>query len=121
VRIARPERRDTALFDVPLSSGSLATSGASERDGAVGGVRLRHILDPRTGLASAFTGSVVVWHERALVADILSTALHVMGERDGIAFADARGLAIAYLVPDVGAGIRVSRSRRFSARFPGVH
>ena len=47
-----------------------------------------------------FGGSVTVWHRRALVADILSTALFVMGPDEGLRWAEARGLAACYLVPD---------------------
>ncbi len=48
----------------------------------------------------AFDGSVTVWHRRALVADILSTALFVMGPDEGLRWAEARGIAACYLVPD---------------------
>jgi thiamine biosynthesis lipoprotein len=99
VAIADPRDRGRALFDVRLTDGSLATSGASERDLTVGPTRIGHILDPRTGSPAAFDGSVAVWHQSALTADMLSTALYVMGPADGLAWARKRNLAVCYLVP----------------------
>lgn len=98
VSIAHPRHREKPLLNVRLVSGSLATSGGSERDLKVSGQKASHILDPRSGRPVNFPGSVSVWHESALIADILSTALYVMGPSDGLAWADARGLAVCYLV-----------------------
>ena len=119
VGIAHPRDRAYALFEVIVTSGSIATTAGSERDQRAHGVRVGHVLDPRTGTPAAFDGSVVVWHERALVADILSTALYVMGPGDGLRWADARGLAACFLVPSAGGTIvHVRPSRAFRAKFP---
>lgn len=117
IDVAHPLHRQRAVLQIALSSGSLATSGGSERDLQVNGVRIGHILDPRTGRAAAFTGSTVVWHERALVADILSTALHVMGPEEGLRWAESRGIAAAYLVADSG-GVRTVATAAFSRLAP---
>jgi thiamine biosynthesis lipoprotein len=106
VSIAHPRVRDQALFDVVLREGSLATSGGSERDRPVAGVRVGHILDPRSGYPAPFDGSVVVYHHSALTADALSTALYVMGPEQGLPWAESRGLAACFLAPD---GARVRR------------
>jgi thiamine biosynthesis lipoprotein len=99
VDVAHPLDRVRAVMQVQMRSGSLATSGGSERDTFVGSTRIGHILDPRSGRPAGFNGSVVVWHERGLVADILSTALYVMGPEEGLAWAERRGVAAAYLMP----------------------
>jgi thiamine biosynthesis lipoprotein len=106
VSIAHPRVRDEVLFDVVLHEGSLSTSGGSERDQVVAGVRVGHILDPRSGHPAPFDGSVVVYHRSALTADALSTALYVMGPQHGLPWAESRGIAACYLVPD---GTRVRR------------
>lgn len=111
VLVADPSRRTRPALRVPLASGSLATSGRSERDLRVGSRRVGHILDPHTGTPARFTGAVSVWHERALVADALSTALFVMGPARGIGWADERRIAACYLEP----GGRVRPSRAFRA------
>jgi thiamine biosynthesis lipoprotein len=102
-----------AIAHPRLTGGSISTSAGSERDLDVNGVRVGHILDPRTGTPAPFLGSVTVWHRRGLVADILSTALYVMGPEDGLRWAEDRGVAAAYLIPDA-AGVRVLTTRAFS-------
>ena len=119
VPVAHPAERETPFLTVQLASGSLSTSGGSERDLRVGDTRVGHILDPRTGNPAPFTGAVVAWHERALVADILSTALYVMGPEHGLSWAGARGIAAAYLIPSEGA-VRVAATPEFTARLRPV-
>ena len=100
VAIAHPERRGVPVAELRLSAGSLATSGGSERNLALdNGGRIGHILDPRTGEPVGRRGSVVVWHQDAFAADVLSTALYVMGSRAGLAWATERGIAACFLLP----------------------
>ena len=100
VDVAHPRARDKAYVHVSLRDGSLSTSGGSERDLVVRGKRIAHHLDPRTGLPAAYTGSVSVWHRSGLAADALTTALYVMGSEEGLPWAEARGIAAVFLVPD---------------------
>jgi thiamine biosynthesis lipoprotein len=113
VALAHPRDRQRALFEVSLREGSLSTSGGSERDSDVNGRRIGHILDPRSGRPAAFDGSVVVWHRDALVADILSTALYVMGPRDGLGFSARQGIAACFFVPEQNGGVRTLMSPAF--------
>ena len=78
----------------------------------VSGTRVGHIFDPRTGRPATFAGSVTVWHERALAADILSTALYVMGPDIGLRWAEGQGLAACYLIPE-GASLRMAATAAF--------
>jgi thiamine biosynthesis lipoprotein len=112
VAIADPRARDRAAVHVRLTTGSLSTSAGSERDLSVNGVRIAHHLDPRTGRPATFDGSVTVWHERGVVADMLSTALYVMGPEAGLPWAETRGLAACYLTID-GGSIRIEATRAF--------
>ncbi len=120
VAIAHPVRRNEAALEVTLSEGSLATSAGSERDLTLpDGTRIGHILDPRTGRPAPAPQpfSVSVWHERALDADILSTALYVMGPADGIAWAEAQGIAACFLVAGAADRVTVRATSAFDARF----
>ena len=118
VALAHPRRRDAAALRLRLTAGSLATSGGSVRDTATGDQTIGHILDPRTGRPVSRGWSVTVWHARALVADILSTALYVMGIDDGLAWAEARGLAACFLVPGPDAGpVTIRATTAFQQRF----
>lgn len=107
VDVAHPERRDRSAITLELNSGSLSTTGNSEQPG--------HVLDSRTGLPIEFPGSVVVWHERGLVADIVSTALFVMGPDRGIEWAESRGLAACFLIPENG-NVRLRPTSEFSRK-----
>lgn len=120
VQIAHPLDRERAVMQVELRSGSLSTSGGSERDVYVGDVRVGHIIDPRTGAPAPFAGSVVVWHERALVADILSTALYVMGPEEGVPWAEARGLTAAFLMVGSGGSIQTAATSRWAEMRPAL-
>jgi thiamine biosynthesis lipoprotein len=113
IDIAHPVHRDQGVMRLRLRSGSISTSGNSERAVHADGVRIGHILDPRTGAPASFAGSVVVWHERDLVADILSTALFVMGPEAGLEWAEAHGIAVCYLIPD-GNGVKTRMSQEFN-------
>ena len=99
IAIAHPVRRTETAFDLSLTAGSVAVSGGSERDRWVDGEPIGHIVDPRTGRPVNRDASVVVWHSRALVADMLTTALYVMGVDEGLRWAESKGLAACFLLP----------------------
>lgn len=123
VAIAHPARRHQAALALTLTTGSLATSAASERSRVVDGRPVAHILDPRTGQPIHRPESVTVWHEDPLAADVLSTALYVMGADEGLDHAERHGLAALFLVPDSGrdaAPVTIRASRMFETRFPAV-
>lgn len=90
VAVAHPQRREEVVARIELRSGSVATSGNSERSLTVGGVALGHLLDPSTGRPAADWGSVTVLSEDAVAADCLATALYVMGPERGLRWASAR-------------------------------
>ncbi len=97
-------------------------SGGSERDRWVDGVRVGHIVDPRVGRPVDSTSSVIVWHRQALVADMLSTALYVMGEDAGLVWAARHDVAACFISPPrVGASpdgdVTLRASRAFRRQF----
>lgn len=118
-RLADPRDRTRSIMTVQLRSGSLSTSAGSERDIRLRGARIGHILDPRTGLPAPYEGAVVVWHERGLIADILSTALYVMGPEEGVKWAESHGIAAAYLIPD-GNGVTPVSTTAFTRLEPAI-
>ena len=127
VTIAHPERREVPVVELRLTAGSLAVSGGSERDRRVEGRTIGHIVDPRTGQPIARTISVAVWHERAMAADVLATALYVMGEASGHAWAESMNVAACFLIPvdggerDHGAAVTLVATTAFRARFFDSH
>lgn len=84
---------------VALHGLAVATSGDYRNYFHHGPRRVSHTLDPRTGhpIANGVASATVV-APTCMAADALSTALTVMGVDEGLAFADARGIAARYLV-----------------------
>ena len=120
VAVAHPERRREPVVELLLAEGSLATSGGSERDLVLdGGARIGHVVDPRTGRPVRRPASVTVWRRDAFSADVLSTALYVMGPEEGLDWAAARGLAACFIAADPGSGnVTFRATPAFEARFP---
>jgi thiamine biosynthesis lipoprotein len=105
VSIADPRERQLPRLSFRLKNASLSSSGTSERG--------RHILDPRTGEPCPAWGSAAVVAPDALTADVLSTALYVMGPDAGLAWAERQGLAAAFLLNN--------GSIRMTAAFHALH
>jgi len=113
VDVSSPVHREQSYMTVQLTKGSLATSGNSERTNSINAVRVGHILDPRTGRPSKFSGSATVWHQDALYADALSTALHVMGPEKGIEWANRYGVAVCFFSVSESGHVQARQNRFF--------
>ncbi len=85
VSIADPRERRRCAGWIDVEDQSVSTSGDSERFRDVGGRRIGHLLDPRTGRPAPDFGSATAVARTGLVADILSTAFFVLGPREGLA------------------------------------
>lgn len=109
VSLADPKDRQRPRLSFRLRNASVSTSGASERG--------RHILDPRTGQPCEAWGSAVALRPTGLEADIFSTALYVMGPDRGLAWAEAHGVAAAFLLNDG----TVRLTAPFRALYPRTH
>ena len=81
-------KRTSPTQSVIVSNTSVATSGLSERVVVTEQKRLGHILDPRNGQPAIDWGVVTVAAEDPLVADVLSTALFVLGPEQGMQLAE---------------------------------
>lgn len=82
--VAHPTHRDRSVLHLTMTSGSVATSGNSERGIVVRGQSLGHLLDPATGRPARNFGSLTVLAPTGLAADALSTGLYVMGPEKAI-------------------------------------
>ena len=87
VVVAHPARRDRPAATIAGVPGSAATSSQSERRVVVDGAELGHLLDPRTGRPAPAWGSVTVVADDPFAADVLSTALFVLGPDAALAWA----------------------------------
>jgi thiamine biosynthesis lipoprotein len=83
---------------VALHGLAVATSGDYRRFFVDGDVMRSHTIDPRSGRPIDHgLASVSVLHAQCMLADAWSTALMVMGLDDGLAHANARGIAAVFM------------------------
>ncbi len=100
---------------IRLTSGAVATSGDAVNGYDAGGRRWSHTIDPATGRPVAGgLASVSVIAPTAMQADALATALLVMGEERGLAFAREQDAGAMYLIRE-GQGLRASLNPAFAA------
>jgi thiamine biosynthesis lipoprotein len=86
--IAAALERHRPAFELELREASVSTSGTSEHG--------RHLVDPLSGQRSPAWGSVSVVAADGLTADLLSTALYVLGPERGLAWAEANQVAALF-------------------------
>jgi thiamine biosynthesis lipoprotein len=83
--IADPRRPDRVFARVQLANATFSTSGDYERAFMKDGVRYHHLLDPDRGEPARGCRSVTIVATRAILADVLSTGVFIMGPVDGMA------------------------------------
>ena len=89
ISIAHPRDRARPVVRLSLANLSASTSANSERGRTVGGRRIGHEIDPRSGEPAPDFGSATVVAPSALVADVLSTAFFVCGPEKGLALSES--------------------------------
>jgi len=84
IGIRHPRAQGEIIEVLEVDSGAVATSGDYERYFDRDGVRYHHILNPKTGMPARGVVSVTILAKTALEADILSTAVFVLGPEKGM-------------------------------------
>lgn len=116
VAIEVPDASDDHAMALPLLDCSIATSGDYRRHAGDGDARYAHTIDPRTGQPVRNPiASVTVLHPGCMQADALATALTVLGETDGLAYARRHNLAALFILRE-RATYRVVATPAFQAR-----
>lgn len=116
VAIETPDAPDRAPLSVTtVEDCAIATSGDYRHFVEVKGHRLSHTIDPRRGtpLVTA-PASVTVIMQNCAQADAMATALMVMGQEAGLAFARANGISALFVMRE-GQGFQSSGSGVFAA------
>jgi thiamine biosynthesis lipoprotein len=98
VEVPDPSRFGAVQRVLQPGEQSIATSGDYRNFLEVGGVRVSHTIDPRTGRpVNHRLASVTVVHDSAMWADGYATLLNVLGPRAGLEFAQETGLAALFI------------------------
>ena len=82
--VQHPRESGQAIEVEDLQLAALATSGDYEQSFEHEGERFHHLLDPGTGYPAHRAVSATVWTKTAMDADILSTAVFVLGPERGV-------------------------------------
>ena len=80
IGIRDPNARQENVTARDLRGVTIATSGNYERSQIIDGVRVGHIMDPRTGRPGLFFQSITAITPDATFADVLSTAIFIGGK-----------------------------------------
>lgn len=96
VGVQHPDRcTGISMGRLELKNQAVVTSGDYERFFEVDGVRYHHILDPNTGYpAKSGLRSVTVTGSCAMELDALSTAIFVLGKKEGARLAQEHGMGL---------------------------
>lgn len=112
IAIRHPRRGEEYLGYLDLAGEAVATAGDYERFFEEGGRRYHHIFDPRTGYPASGVWSATAISPSAFEADLLSTAIFLLGPEKGLALAHEMG-AQAVVMDERG---RVWASRSLQGR-----
>lgn len=86
IGIADPADPSRTIAWLPVSNGSIATSGNYEQYFERNGIRYGHTIDPKTGLPVSGVKSVSIVSSSAELCDALATAVTIMGVDVGLDF-----------------------------------
>ncbi len=84
VGIRDPRRPDRIFATIDVENEAVATSGGYEKFRIVGGRKVPHLLDPRTGQPARGVISATIIARSTMEADALSTATFVMGVKESL-------------------------------------
>ncbi len=94
VGISDPTNSGSAIANIPLTSGGVATSGDYERYIMIDNKRFSHIISPKTGYPVSGLFSVSVWQSSCVLAGTLAT-IAMLKEQQGCTW--LKELGIPYL------------------------
>jgi len=87
IGIQNPRHKNEIIDTVDIEDSAIATSGDYERFSFYSGVRVSHIIDPRTGEPkSSVPASVSIKAADCMTADAFATAVFVLGPDKGLDF-----------------------------------
>ena len=118
VGVRHPRSKTENIALLPISNGTVVSSGDSERFFVVNGVRYCHVLNPRTGYPANECQGVTLIAKVAYLADAFATAVFVMGPSKGMQFIESQG-HLEGMIVDANGHIHVSSGLQKGGR-PGA-
>jgi thiamine biosynthesis lipoprotein len=100
IAVQHPRERHKWLGVIELKDGAIVTSGDYVRYFFLGGRRVHHLIDPRTGYPADKSISVTIITDKAIDADVLSTAVFVLGPEKGAQLLSSLGAQGLIVAPD---------------------
>jgi thiamine biosynthesis lipoprotein len=91
-------RQEDILLKLRLTDNAVATSGDYRRFVIIEGQRLSHIYNPSTSISANELSSASIIAPTAMQADVLATAVSVMGKEKGIQFVESTENVEAILI-----------------------
>jgi len=116
VAVEKPTAGEQGIQQViAVGDNAIATSGDYRNYYELDGQRFSHTIDPKTGLPIEHKlASVTVVHPSSMTADGLSTAIMVMGQEAGMAFAREQNLPV-YMISKSDSGYNVVYTPEFES------
>lgn len=115
IGIKNPRHKDELIDIVELSNKALTTSGNYEQYVEIAGQRFSHIINPVTGYSQQGVISATVIADTAIEADVLATALSVLGPERGLDIIESisPGNAAVVVVDDKEGNLNKIQSSRY--------
>jgi len=117
IAVQHPRKPDSFIEVEDIGLKAIATSGDYQQYFIKEGKRYHHILDPQTGWPSTPTISTTIWARTAMDADILATAVFVLGEEKGLQLAESLSDVEALVFTGTPEGYRVKSTTGLLGRF----
>jgi thiamine biosynthesis lipoprotein len=118
IGIQNPRKKDEIIGTIALKDKSVSASGDYQRFFIKDGIRYHHILSPRTGMPAKEIMSITIITSRGNAeSDILSTAIFVMGYKDGLEFINKNNDIDGIIITSDGKIHLSKRLVKLSSRF----
>jgi len=91
IGVRNPRLEQELIAIIPGEDMAVVTSGDYERTFEKDGVKYHHILDPESGKPARYLAGVTITAPTALKADVLSTAVFVLGPEKGMELIESLG------------------------------
>lgn len=108
---------DELARTVLLHNAGVSTSGDTEQNVEIGGVRYSHIIDPKTGLGMTNHIQTTIIGPNSTITDGLDTPTAILGLQRGMALIDSQPKLAALIVTSDSQGKHYFPSRQFKKRF----